>query len=95
MGAASGSKIAICNVLRSNAKYNTLDTLEEGYGINSLPLSILAEKQYSDDSCDIFMPRTLKSGPDEDDELLVFSSLNPKEKNKFESNSEFILFNLW
>jgi fructose-1,6-bisphosphatase-3 len=71
MGAASGSKVAICNVLRNSAKYNTLDTLEEGYGINLLPLSRLAEKYYGDDPCEVFMPRTLNSGPDEDDELLV------------------------
>jgi fructose-1,6-bisphosphatase-3 len=71
MGAACGSKLAICNVLRNSAKYNTLDTLEEGYGINLLPLSRLAEKHYGDDSCEVFMPRTLNQGPDEDDELLV------------------------
>lgn len=71
MGAACGSKVAICNVLRNSAKYNTLDTLEEGYGINLLPLSRLAEKYYDDDPCLAFMPRTLNSGPNEDDELLV------------------------
>ena len=71
MGAASGSKIAICNVLRNSAKYNTLDTLEEGYGINLLPLSRLAEKYYGNDSCDLFMPKTLNLDPDEDNELLV------------------------
>lgn len=71
MGAACGSKLAICNVLRNSAKYNTLDTLEEGYGINLLPMARLAAKYYRNDSCEIFMPRTITSSPDEDDELLV------------------------
>lgn len=56
MGAASGSRLAICNVLRNSAKYNTLDTLEEGYAINLMPLAQFALKYYNDDSCDIFMP---------------------------------------
>ena len=71
MGAACGSKLAISNVLRNSARYNTLDTLEEGYGINLLPLARFADKYYSDDHCEIFMPRTLHKGPDEDEELLV------------------------
>ena len=71
MGAACGSKLAISNVLRNSARYNTLDTLEEGYGINLLPLARFADKYYSDDPCEIFMPPTLHKGPDEDEELLV------------------------
>lgn len=71
MGAACGSKLAISNVLRNSARYNTLDTLEEGYGINLLPLARFASKYYNDDPCEIFMPKTLNPGPDEDDERLV------------------------
>ena len=56
MGAASGSRLSICNVLRNSAKYNTLDTLEEGYAINLMPLAQFALKHYSNDPCDIFMP---------------------------------------
>ena len=56
MGAASGSRLSICNVLRNSAKYNTLDTLEEGYAINLMPLAQFALKHYNDDPCDIFMP---------------------------------------
>jgi fructose-1,6-bisphosphatase-3 len=70
MGAASGSKLAICNVLRNSAKYNTLDTLEEGYGINLLPLAAFATKYYGDDNCDIFIPKTL-STIDRDKQQLV------------------------
>ena len=56
MGAASGSKLSICNVLRNSAKYNTLDTLEEGYGINLMPLASFSLKHYKDDPCTLFMP---------------------------------------
>ena len=58
MGAASGSRVAICNVLRNSARYNLLDTLEEGYGINLLPLSQFALKYYKDDTCEIFKPKS-------------------------------------
>lgn len=71
MGAASGSKVSICNVLRSSARYNTLDTLEEGYGINLLPLAQFASKYYQNDPCTIFMPITQTLTPDTDKELLV------------------------
>lgn len=70
MGAASGCELAIANVLRNSAKYNTLDTLEEGYGINLLPLAQLALKYYSNDSCSLFTPHT-QASIDQDKEALV------------------------
>ena len=71
MGAACGSKLAICNVLRNSARYNTLDTLEDGYGINLLPFARYASKHYQDDDCKIFMPKNSTIKPDIDKELLV------------------------
>ncbi len=71
MGAACGSKIAICNVLRNSSRYNTLDTLEDGYGINLLPFATYAQKYYQDDACKIFMPKNNTLKPDIDKELLV------------------------
>jgi len=70
MGAASGSRVSICNVLRNSAKYNLLDTLEEGYGINLLPLAQMALKYYSDDPCEVFIPQTA-SVIDSDKAMLV------------------------
>lgn len=61
MGAASGCGLCITNVLRNSAKYNTLDTLEEGYGISLLPLARLAMKYYGDDPCTIFNPKSTES----------------------------------
>lgn len=71
MGAASGSKLSICNVLRNSAKYNTLDTLEEGYGISLLPLAQLALKHYQNDPCESFQPRKIEYSIDHDKAALV------------------------
>ena len=54
MGAASGSAACICNVIRISAKYGNLDLLEDGYGINLVPLARFAMKWYDKDSCDCF-----------------------------------------
>ncbi len=71
MGAASGSELSICNVLRNSSRYNTLDTLEEGYGINLLPLAIFASKFYGDDPCKSFLPKNGTLKIDKDKEVLV------------------------
>ncbi|MCD8018846.1 MAG: fructose-1,6-bisphosphatase [Clostridiales bacterium] len=54
MGAASGHEACIANVIRLSARYNNLDVLEDGYGINLVPLAGFAIKTYADDSCDCF-----------------------------------------
>ncbi|MBE5871038.1 MAG: fructose-1,6-bisphosphatase [Lachnospiraceae bacterium] len=54
MGAASGSLACIANVVRMSARYGNLDTLEEGYGINLIPLATFAMEQYKDTDCSIF-----------------------------------------
>ena len=57
MGAASGSKACIFNVLRICARYNNLDILEDGYGINIRPLTEFAMEEYSEQKGDIFKPQ--------------------------------------
>ena len=54
MGAASGHLACIANVLRLSARYGNLDTLEEGYGINLIPLASFALKNYKGDDCSVF-----------------------------------------
>ncbi len=71
MGAACGSKISICNVLRNSARYNTFDTLEDGYGINLLPLARYASKHYQNDDCTVFNPKNSTIEIDKDKEQLV------------------------
>ena len=62
MGAAAGNDACICNVLRLSLRYANLTTLEEGYGINLLPLATFAIDAYADDPCEEFMPKLLKPG---------------------------------
>lgn len=59
MGAATGNRACICNVLRIALSYNSFDVLEDGYGINIRPLSMFAAKVYQDDPCELFMPKLL------------------------------------
>lgn len=54
IGAAAGSTACIANVIRNTVRYANMDTLEEGYGINMLPLASFAMEAYADDPCDCF-----------------------------------------
>ncbi len=54
MGAAAGQLSCIATVIRTCARYGNLDTLEEGYGINLLPLGTYALETYKDDPCTLF-----------------------------------------
>ena len=54
MGAAAGQQACIATVLRICARYGNLDILEDGYGINMLPLATLALQVYGDDPCTLF-----------------------------------------
>lgn len=54
MGAASGHLACIANVIRLSARYGNLDTLEEGYGINLIPLATFVQDFYCEDDCEVF-----------------------------------------
>ncbi len=54
MGAAAGSLPCIATVLRICARYGNLDILEDGYGINMIPLATFASRVYGDDPCTLF-----------------------------------------
>ena len=58
MGACAGNDACICNVIRLSLRYGNLVTLEEGYGINLVPLATFAMETYGDDPCAEFMPKT-------------------------------------
>ncbi|MEE1313950.1 MAG: fructose-1,6-bisphosphatase [Lachnospiraceae bacterium] len=68
MGAASGHLACIANVIRLSARYNNLQCIEEGYGINLIPLLHFAIDVYKDDPCTCFTIDT-KNGDIESDEL--------------------------
>lgn len=57
MGAAAGCQALICNVIRIQARYCNLDTVEEAYGINLIPLATFAMEKYADDPCTYFLPK--------------------------------------
>lgn len=57
MGAAAGNDCCIANVLRLSLRYGNMQTLEDGYGINLVPLATFAMETYADDPCDLFGPR--------------------------------------
>ena len=57
MGAASGNDACMANVIRMSMRYANLATLEDGYGINLLPLATFAMDVYGDDPCEIFAPK--------------------------------------
>lgn len=54
MGAAAGSPACIASVIRMAARYGNLDTLEEGYGINLIPLATFALETYRNTDCSCF-----------------------------------------
>lgn len=54
MGAATGELTCIATVLRFSARYGNLAILEDGYGINLLPLFKFAIDTYKDDPCECF-----------------------------------------
>ena len=57
MGAACGNRACIANVIRICSRYDNINTLEEGYGINIRPLTTFALETYSDDDCKKFLPK--------------------------------------
>ncbi len=59
MGAASGNRALIANVIRMAISYNNFDLLEDGYGINLRALSIFAAEVYKEEECLNFAPHVL------------------------------------
>ncbi|EKQ57513.1 MULTISPECIES: fructose-bisphosphatase class III [unclassified Clostridium] len=57
MGAAAGSEACIATVIRTCARYANLNTIEDGYGINLLPLATFAIDFYGNDECLAFKPK--------------------------------------
>lgn len=57
MGAAAGNQCCVASVLRLSLRYANTQTLEEGYGINMMPLGTFAMETYADDPCELFVPR--------------------------------------
>ena len=74
MGAAVGNDACICNVLRLSLRYANLATLEDGYGINLVPLATFALDTYGDDPCEDFIPKELKAQNRMDEKTLQLTA---------------------
>ena len=66
-GAAAGNRACICNVLRLSLRYGNMATLEDGYGINLLPLATFAMETYKDDPCTLFGVLAVNTEPTSND----------------------------
>lgn len=78
MGACAGNDACICNVIRLSLRYANLVTLEEGYGINLVPLATFAMEHYGDDPCEEFIPKTNGGSADIDDKTKRLTALMHK-----------------
>ncbi len=78
MGACAGNDACICNVIRLSLRYANLSTLEEGYGINLVPLATFAMETYGDDPCEEFIPRLSGGTKETDAKTLRLSALMHK-----------------
>ena len=63
MGAATGQLACIAAVIRTSIRYGNLDLIEDGYGINMVPLATFVMDAYKDDPCERFV---LKNSTDEE-----------------------------
>ena len=63
MGAMAGNLALIATVLRVSIRYANIETLEEGYGINLLPLANFAMTVYGDDPCTIWQTKDFDNNP--------------------------------
>ncbi|MBR6167239.1 MAG: fructose-1,6-bisphosphatase [Paludibacteraceae bacterium] len=63
MGAMAGNQALIATVLRVSIRYANIETLEEGYGINLLPLANFAMETYGNDPCTIWQTKDFENNP--------------------------------
>ena len=63
MGAMAGNPALLATVLRVSIRYANIETLEEGYGINLLPLANFAMTVYGDDPCTIWQTKDFENNP--------------------------------
>lgn len=71
MGAASGNDCSIANVIRIALRYMNQNVLQDGYGINLLPLATFAMTAYGNDKCAQFRPKDFNGSVAEKDAQLA------------------------
>lgn len=63
MAAFAGNWAMIATVLRVSIRYANIETLEEDYGINLLPLANFAMETYGNDPCTVFQTKDFENNP--------------------------------
>lgn len=76
MGAACGNDACIANVVRICTRYASFESLEDGYGINMLPLARLAMDVYKDDPCGQFIPKADVSDVFKENDIRLISQMH-------------------
>ena len=92
MGAGAGNNACICHVIRICLRYANLTTLEEGYGINLVPLATFAMEHYSDDPCTGFEPIILDGKNTIDDKQKRLTAMMHKAISVIQFKEEARLF---
>ena len=92
MGAGAGNDACICHVIRICLRYANLTTLEEGYGINLVPLATFAMEHYNDDPCTGFEPVVLQNNTSLDEKQLRLTAMMHKAISVIQFKKEAQLF---
>ena len=82
MGATCGNEASIATVIRICARYNNIGILEDGYGINTRPLSTFAMETYKDDDCKNFAPKVFDESKYDDSDKTNISKIFKKTEKK-------------
>ncbi|MDD2213701.1 MAG: fructose-1,6-bisphosphatase [Oscillospiraceae bacterium] len=86
MGAAAGSRVCMCSVLRIALSYSNIDALEDGYALNLRALSDFAEETYRDDPCACFTTHQLDTN--------LYDSIDRQSAARMQKAIAVILFKL-
>ena len=75
-GACAGNDACICNVIRIALRYDNMDTIEDGYGINLMQLATFAMDVYGNDPCVEFMPKVKQSDSIDEKNILLIARMH-------------------
>lgn len=92
MGAGAGNDACICHVIRICLRYANLTTIEEGYGINLVPLATFAMEHYNDDPCTGFEPIVLDGNTNLDEKQCRLTAMMHKAISVIQFKLEAELF---
>ncbi|MEA5059474.1 MAG: fructose-1,6-bisphosphatase [Candidatus Pelethousia sp.] len=74
MGAAAGSPVCVATAVKNCVQYDNLEMLEDGYGINLLPLAVFSTEQYGE--AEVFRPRKFPEQPFKPKDFSLYSRMH-------------------